>query len=216
MKMFDKEKTMQKWMISGLATLIIFLAANVYSQPERRDSVEVKLSKDLGLTGEQSQQLREILQNARAEANHISELNRSNPEAINSAMNDLRDQTHQQIENILTPVQLKKYQEIKNQLRLFREARNNQLAELQKRLNLTDEQIAQIEPIMTNAREKMQELRQNSSGDRREMRSQIRAIIQERDQKIEEILTDSQKAEYDKYIQEQREQIMNRREPRRN
>jgi Spy/CpxP family protein refolding chaperone len=173
MQLYNKEKTMQKWMISGLAILIILLAANVYSQQEQRDSVEVKIRKDLGLTNEQSQQLREIMQNARAEAGHIRELNRNNPEAINSAMNDLRDQTHQQIENILNPDQLKKYQEIKNQLRLFWETRNNQMAELQKRINLTDEQVAQIEPIMTDAREKMQELRQNRTGDRQEMRSKI-------------------------------------------
>lgn len=207
---------MRKWIFSGLAILITMLAANVYSQPDRRDSVEVKIRKDLDLTHEQSQQLREILQNARAEAGHIRELNRNNPEAINSAMNDLREQTNGQIENILNPDQLKKYQEIKNQLRLFREAGNNQMAELQKRLNLTDKQVAQIEPIMMDAREKMQELRQNRTGDRQEMRSRIQAIFQERDQKIKEILTDSQKAEYDKYIQEQREQMMNRRGQRRN
>ncbi len=191
--------------------VLILFAGSVYSQQKVDDSIIERIQKNLELTKEQSGELQTILQNAGNEANHIRELNRRDPEAIKAAMADLRERTNQQIENILTPEQLKKYQEMKSNLQFFREARDNRLEELQKRLNLSDEQVSKIEPIMAAAREKMQELRQNSSGDRQEMRSGMQAIFQERDQKIKEILTDAQKAEYDKYLQEQREQMRQQR-----
>ncbi len=169
-----------------------------------------RLKTSLNLSEEQTGQVRLILTNAAKETKQIRQLNQGDQEAIAAAMKDLRDRTSQQIENILTPDQQKKYQTIKDQFRAPGGNSGQELETLTERLNLTDEQAAKIEPILASAREQMQELRQNRSGDRQEMRSKMQSIFQERDKKIEEVLTDSQKKEYEKYQQERREQMMNR------
>ncbi|MEJ2637231.1 MAG: hypothetical protein P8184_18340 [Calditrichia bacterium] len=191
---------------------IVLLAGTGFAQTESPIDRRVeRLKTSLNLSEEQTGQVRLILTNAANETKQIRQLNQGDQEAIAAAMKDLRDRTSQQIENILTPDQQKKYQTIKDQFRAPGGNSGQELETLTERLNLTDEQAAKIEPILASAREQMQELRQNRSGDRQEMRSKMQSIFQERDKKIEEVLSDSQKKEYEKYQQERREQMMNRR-----
>lgn len=190
----------------------VLLAGTGFAQTESPIDRRVeRLKTSLNLSEEQTGQVRLILTNAANETKQIRQLNQGDQEAIAAAMKDLRDRTSQQIENILTPDQQKKYQTIKDQFRAPGGNSGQELETLTERLNLTDEQAAKIEPILASAREQMQELRQNRSGDRQEMRSKMQSIFQERDKKIEEVLSDSQKKEYEKYQQERREQMMNRR-----
>ncbi len=195
--------------------ILVFFAGTSFAQ--RGNFVEQKVQKlktDLNLTDEQATEVTTILTNSENEAKKVRQLNQGDPEAIGAAMKDLQDRTNQQIENILTPDQQKKYQTIKNRIGAPGEMNNRELSELRERLKLTDEQAAKIEPIMASAREQMQQLRQNRPEDRHEMREKMRAIFEERDKKVEEILTGSQKKEYEKYLQERREQMMQRRGPR--
>jgi Spy/CpxP family protein refolding chaperone len=184
----------------------------LFSQPMPPVEVKVnQLKTSLDLTEEQTADLRIILQNAEKQAANVRELNKGDAEAIKVAMADLDKETDQQIRNILTPEQQKKYQTVKEQVITPSGRTDREISELKERLKLTDEQVTQIQPILESFREQMQELREDSGGDREQMHSQMRSIMQERDKKIEAILSESQQQEYQKYIQERREEWGKRR-----
>jgi protein CpxP len=210
--MRKKEAKMRARIIFGVMIISMLAAGILFAQP--LSFVEQRLNRlkaELNLTEKQSDDLRTILLNEQKEAKQVRQENKGNPEAVRSAMIDLRERTNQQIKNILTTEQQKKFETIKNDSPAPGGMENRELNDLKERLKLTDDQVAKIEPILTSAREEMQELRQNRTGDRQEMRSRVESIFEERDKQLEEILTDSQKKEYEKYLQERREQMMKRR-----
>ncbi len=199
------------WFVMVLL-VTVFLNGFLLAQPPLTIDQKVeKLKTSLDLTEEQTADLQLILRNSEKQAQNIRELNRDDAEAIKVAMADLDKETDQQIRNILTTEQQKKYENVKGSFPPAGGLKNREISELKERLNLTDAQVAQIEPILTSTREQMQELRENRSGDRQQMRSRMQSIIQERDKKIEAILTESQKQEYRKYIQERRQEWGKRR-----
>ena len=203
---------MKKIVFVLVLILPVIYNGSLFSQPMPQVEVKVnRLKNSLNLTEEQTTDLRIILQNAVKQAANIRDLNKGNAEAIKIAISDLDKETDQQIQNILTPEQLKKYQTIKERVTPTSGSADREISALKERLKLTDEQVAQIQPILESFREQMQEMRENSGGDREQMRSQMRSIMQERDKKIEAVLTESQQKEYQKYIQERREEWGKRR-----
>lgn len=179
--------------------------------PATIDQKVDRLKTSLDMTEEQTADLQVILQNAEKQSKNIRELNRDDAEAIKVAMADLDEETDQQIRNILTPEQQKKYEKVKGSVPPMSGIMDREITDFKERLKLTDEQVARIEPILTSSREQMQQLREDSSGDRKQMRSQMQSIIQERDKKIETVLTEPQKQEYQKYVQERRQEWGKRR-----
>ena len=199
------------WFVMVLL-VTVFLNGFLLAQPPLTIDQKVeKLKTSLDLNEEQTADLQLILRNSEKQAQNIRELNRDDAEAIKVAMADLDKETDQQIRNILTTEQQKKYENVKGSFPPAGGLKDREISELKERLNLTDAQVAQIEPILTSTREQMQELWENRSGDRQHMRSRMQSIMQERDKKIEAILTESQKQEYRKYIQERRQEWGKRR-----
>ncbi|MEJ2536126.1 MAG: Spy/CpxP family protein refolding chaperone [Calditrichia bacterium] len=199
------------WFVMVLL-VTVFLNGFLLAQPPLTIDQKVeKLKTSLDLNEEQTADLQLILRNSEKQAQNIRELNRDDAEAIKVAMADLDKETDQQIRNILTTEQQKKYENVKGSFPPAGGLKDREISELKERLNLTDAQVAQIEPILTSTREQMHELRENRSGDRQQMRSRMQSIMQERDKKIEAILTESQKQEYRKYIQERRQEWGKRR-----
>jgi protein CpxP len=86
--------------------------------------------------------------------------------------------------------------------------------QLQKALDLTDEQTGQVTKIYTEMREELSKLRQESGGDREAMREAIRDFREKTDARINEILTDEQKEKYQTFQQEQRKEMRDRRDRR--
>jgi len=199
------------WFVMVLLVTVLLNGFLLAQPPLTIDQKVEKLKTSLDLTEEQTADLQLILRNSEKQAQNIRELNRDDAEAIKVAMADLDKETDQQIRNILTTEQQKKYENVKGSFPPAGGLKDREISELKERLNLTDAQVAQIEPILTSTREQMQELRENRSGDRQQMRSRMQSIIQERDKKIEAILTESQKQEYRKYIQERRQEWGKRR-----
>lgn len=199
------------WFAMIFLVPVLFNGFLLAQPPLTIDQKVEKLKTHLDLTEEQTADLQLILQNSEKQAQNIRELNRDDADAIKVAMADLDKETDQQIRNILTTEQQKKFESIKVSFPPAGGLKDREISELKERLNLTDAQVAQIEPILTSTREQMQELRENRSGDRQQMRSRMQSIMQERDKKIEAILTESQKQEYRKYIQERRQEWGKRR-----
>ncbi len=72
-----------------------------------------------------------------------------------------------------------------------------QLKMLTRRLNLSDDQRAQIKPLLEERRQKMQALFQDQSLSRDQVRAQMRTIHEETRGKIEAVLNDQQKQQYE-------------------
>jgi len=85
-----------------------------------------------------------------------------------------------------------------------------QTARLSRKLQLTPAQAAQIEPILQNRQQQMQQLRADTTLALRDRHAKMRAIMQDSDNQLETVLTDSQKQQY----QQMQQQAMQRRQDR--
>jgi len=86
---------------------------------------------------------------------------------------------------------------------------DQQLTRLSRKLKLTDEQKPQVKAILQDQQDQMQQLWQNSPGSRAETRQKMHDIHQAASDKLRALLTDDQKAKYDK-MEAKREQHMER------
>jgi Spy/CpxP family protein refolding chaperone len=77
-----------------------------------------------------------------------------------------------------------------------------------KRLNLTDDQAKQVKVIMLSQATSMDSLRSSGGGDPSSMRPGMMAIMKNTDTKLNAILTDDQKKEYEAMKAERRQRQM--------
>jgi Spy/CpxP family protein refolding chaperone len=75
---------------------------------------------------------------------------------------------------------------------------DEQLDHLSQKLNLTDAQKPQIKTILQDQRDRMKQVMDSSTGPREENRSKMREIHEAAADKIRAVLTDEQKAKFDK------------------
>ena len=80
----------------------------------------------------------------------------------------------------------------------------HQAKRMAKRLGLSSDQKAQIEPILADRDQQMQNLRNNTTLTPQDRKAQIRGIVEGSDGKIEAILNDTQKQQYEQMKQERR------------
>ncbi len=190
---------------SILLTLFLMLAAAPAQEKNWLEQRVQKLQKELNLTAEQTGQVRQILEYNQQQAQKEREENQGNPEALLNVAKARREVVDQQIKNLLSAEQYAKYQEIS------KNAPGDEMAlRLSERLDLTEEQTAQVEKILLSAREEMQKLRENASGDRSRNRDQLRSLMEKQDKQIEALLTDEQKKIYGEIKKERREEMRRR------
>jgi Spy/CpxP family protein refolding chaperone len=86
-----------------------------------------------------------------------------------------------------------------------------QIAQMRQQLNLTDDQVNQIKPILADAQRQMMALRADSTMSQDDRRSKMMSIHQDSIAKVKAVLTDTQKTQYDqmiaKQMQERREHM---------
>jgi len=87
----------------------------------------------------------------------------------------------------------------------------DQLKRMTKELNLTADQQAKVKPILVDAEKKMEDVRNDSSGDRQTMRGKMMQIRQDSNDQIRALLDDKQKEKFDKQQQERQDRMQNRR-----
>jgi protein CpxP len=86
-----------------------------------------------------------------------------------------------------------------------------QLKRMTKEFNLTADQQAKIKPILVAEQKKMEDLRNDSTGDRQTMRQKMMQIRQDTNDQVRAELDDKQKEKFDKQEQERQERMQNRR-----
>lgn len=90
---------------------------------------------------------------------------------------------------------------------------DDRLKQMTRDLNLTDEQQAKIKPILTDEQKKMEDLRNDASGDRQAMRGKMMEIRKDTNDQIRAQLNDKQKEKLDKQEQQREDRMRNRRGP---
>ncbi|GAB4329964.1 MAG: hypothetical protein Kow0037_05370 [Calditrichia bacterium] len=195
---------MKQFQIFGLILVLMLVAI---SQAQKRDFQPItaeELARELNLNEEQQAQVAQILESYQKELQLIREVNSGDREAMRTAYRDLGERRDQQILQILDKDQQEKY---RNYLESRPQpgSRPNPLWEAMKQqLNLTPQQIEELQPIMAERQEEMAGLLQNRSGSRSSRMKEASAIDQKYDDKIKEILTDEQWSQYQKIKQDQR------------
>lgn len=88
------------------------------------------------------------------------------------------------------------------------EWRRKYVAEMRSRLRLSDQQVAQLEPILDETRQRFHDAHERA-------KPELKAIQDEQVQKIRSILKDDQKAEYEKMREERekRRQLLDKKHP---
>jgi periplasmic protein CpxP/Spy len=98
-----------------------------------------------------------------------------------------------------------------DQHRTFDPAR--QAAHLGKKLGLSSDQVAQIQPILADRFQKMQTLRADTSLSQQDRRTKARAIMQDSKTRIEALLNDTQKQQYEQLLAQRRAHQRNQQTP---
>ncbi len=88
---------------------------------------------------------------------------------------------------------------------------DDQLKRLTKDFNLTTDQQTKVKPILVDAEKKMEDVRNDSSGDRQTMRQKLMQIRQDTNDQVRALLDDKQKEKFDKQEQERQDRMQNRR-----
>lgn len=84
---------------------------------------------------------------------------------------------------------------------------------LGKQLGLTQDQVAQIQPILANRQQQMASLRSDSTLTQQDRRAKARTIMQGSRNQIEALLSDSQKQQYEQMLQARRAQHQHNSQP---
>jgi len=82
---------------------------------------------------------------------------------------------------------------------------DQQLEHLSKTLNLTDDQKSQIKPILEERQQKMESIRSDSSLSQDDRRSKARSLMQDSNTRLRAVLTDEQKTKLDQMQSRMRE-----------
>jgi hypothetical protein len=90
---------------------------------------------------------------------------------------------------------------------------NRQAVRLSKRLGLSDDQAAQIKPILADRFQRMQTLRADTSLSQQDRHAKVHALMQDSNTKIEAVLNDTQKQQFEKMQAERRAHQHNRQAP---
>lgn len=77
-------------------------------------------------------------------------------------------------------------------------------AHLGQRLGLSSDQVAQITPILTARQQQMQTLRADASLSQQDRHTKAHAIMQDTNSKIEAVLTDPQKQQFEQILAQRR------------
>jgi len=76
---------------------------------------------------------------------------------------------------------------------------------LGKKLNLSDQQVAQIKPVLEDRVQQMQTLRADTALSQQDRRGKARQIMQDSNTKIEAVLNDTQKQQFEEMLQQRRD-----------
>jgi predicted transcriptional regulator len=209
--------------LAALAAALLLIAAGLILQPysaEARgpfgtprsaDEIVQILTDRLALTDDQVEAIQPIIEEKVQRMNEVRELRGTDRQAARAEMQKLRWDTEQKLNEILTDEQIDKYLEYRQEQRGkagigksrggrmgkgFNRTPEEVIERMTYRLDLTEEQAADIEPIIEESLEKKRqvynEYRDQGQSTRQSMRGEMQAIGDETQAQLSTILTDEQ------------------------
>lgn len=157
----------------------------------RLDRRVERMTEHLDLTEDQVPKVRQILADAQTQTLDVWERNRDDGEAARKEFRDVHKRTKAQLNEVLTDGQIAEAKKLRR--KRHRKFKGRMLHRLDEKLDLTDDQEAQVKEILDDAHAQMRELREN---DEDPGRGQFKAIMKDASSKIEAVLTPEQAAEY--------------------
>jgi predicted transcriptional regulator len=209
--------------LAALAAALLLIAAGLILQPysaEARgpfgtprsaDEIVQILTDRLALTDDQVEAIQPIIEEKVQRMNEVRELRGTDRQAARAEMQKLRWDTEQKLNEILTDEQIDKYLEYRQEQRGkagigksrggrmgkgFNRTPEEVIERMTYRLNLTEDQATDVEPIIEDSLEKKREVfeKYSSQGQsaRQDMRDEMQAIGDETEAQLATILTDEQ------------------------
>lgn len=163
-----------------------------------------RLDASLDLTEDQKAAITTILRHDQQQRAELRQRQEGDRQAIRTAMQEQNALTRTQIEKQLNDEQRNKYIEIHRRI----EDQEPEMQLLAERLDLTDGQIEQIAPILAETSEKVESLRSKSRS--RQLRDEMRQLMDTKNQKITAILDKEQQEEFQKLIEERQSEMQDR------
>lgn len=87
-----------------------------------------------------------------------------------------------------------------------------QARRLGRQIGLNADQVSQIDPVLANREQQLENVRTDPTLTPRQRRAQVRDIMQDSNNKIEAVMTNSQKQQYEQMLQARREARRQRRQ----
>ena len=143
-----------------------------------------QLDQQLELSDRQARRVR------RAYEAYFDELQAAQQEFENS-VDEARIARDQEMEDILTDRQLADLREMRRQRQV--EMIDQRLERMKATLDLTDEQVRQIDRIYQQARQDLEEIYGNVELDAQQRREELENVLDETDQKVDEVLNERQR-----------------------
>jgi len=162
---------------------------------ERLDKRVARLDEKLDLSDAQEKKVRQILGAAQTEVVDIFQRARKSGdrEAAHKEMKEVRQRTKKQLAAVLDADQLAKLKQIRQ--RRHHRFQGRMLERLDEKLQLTDQQHAQVKTILDETHGKLKALREQE-GARGDKRKQARAILKDSADRIEKVLDAKQAKEF--------------------
>ena len=158
-----------------------------------------ELSEKLNLTDAQKAAIKPILATEANEIKAVHQDSSLSTEQKQAKIKEIRDNSREKINALLTPEQQKTFAEMKGEAGgRMREAFHNRLAMIAEKLNLTDEQKTAIKPILATEVNDMTAVLQDNSLSKEQKQTKIAGIREASDTKINALLTPEQQAKWAK------------------
>jgi len=145
----------------------------------------------LNLTDDQKNQVQTVMQKTREDVKTIKENAALTPEQKGQQIQAARQSSDEQMKTILTPEQYQKFEEMKAAWKNKGEGKDRPHNPFEK-LNLTEEQKAQIHPIMQKTGEEIQAVKADTALTKEQKEQQIQTIKESTDEQLKTILTSEQ------------------------
>jgi Spy/CpxP family protein refolding chaperone len=156
-----------------------------------------ELSEKLNLTDAQKAAIKPILATEANEIKAVHQDSSLSTEQKQAKTKEIRDNSREKINALLTPEQQKKFAEMKGEAgSKMRERFQNRLTVLAEKLNLTDEQKAVIDPILATEANDIKAAMQDNSLSKEQKQTKISDIRDASDKKINALLTPEQQAKW--------------------
>ena len=232
------DRSIKVLFLAGIAASVLLLTTVFTLQPfsaeaggrfgpsRSPEEIVERLKDRLDLTEEQVEAIRPIIEEKVQMRNELREEYGTDRRAIRTEMQELKRSTELKLGDVLTEEQMEKYQELRQERReqmqrgkkrggrrqgAINKSPEQVISRLTERLELTEDQVTAITPIIEKNVEQRREIFDSYKGEGRQlkdsMRNEMQTIGEETETQLSSVLTDEQMEKFLEFREERRERM---------